>query len=89
VLLASGTTYGLPPITDSSAPRLVGSTWTTVVDKGNQAWGQWHPYFGSSHAGGANFCLADGSVQLISYTVDDKVFRLLSLASDGQAVSVN
>ncbi len=89
VLLSNGTFYGLPPISDLRAPKLVGSTWTTVVDKGNQAWGQWHPFFGSSHAGGANFTMVDGSVQFVSSVVDDKVMRRLSLTNDGETVSPN
>lgn len=88
-VLANGTAYGLPPIADMQAPWLNGSAWTTVVDKGAQAWGQWHPYFGSSHSGGANFTMADGSVQFISSTTDEKVMRSLSLTADGGSVSLN
>lgn len=87
-LLSDGTFYGIPPISDNDAPKLIGDTWTTVVDKGGRSWGQWHPFFGSSHPGGANFCMADGSVQFISQTVDDKVFRRLSLTNDGESVSL-
>ena len=87
-LLSDDTFYGIPPISDNDAPKLVGSTWTTVVDKGNRSWGQWHPFFGSSHPGGANFCMADGSVQFISHTIDDKVLRGLSLTNDGESVSL-
>ena len=87
-LLDDGTVYGLPPISDKEAPSNASGTWTTIVDKGGRSWGQWHPYFGSSHPGGANFCMADGSVQFISQTVDDKVFRALSLTNDGEAVQL-
>ncbi len=86
--LYNNVTYGLPPISDNDAPKTVNSVWTTIVDKGGYAWGQWHPFFGSTHPGGTNFCLADGSVRLITETVDDKVFRRLSLANDGEAVEV-
>ncbi len=80
--------YGLPPISDNDAPKNVNGTWTTVTDKAGRAWGQWHPYFGSSHPGGTNFCLADGSVRLISETVDDIVFRKVSLSNDGESVEL-
>lgn len=82
----SGLAYGLPPIPDSAAPRRVSGTWTTIVDRGGRSWGQWHPFFGSSHPGGVNFCMADGSVRLVSYNVDHEVFRRLSLTNDGLPV---
>ncbi len=85
---SSGLAYGLPPIPDTSAPRRVSGTWTQITDLGGRTWGQWHPFFGSSHPGGVNFCMADGSVRLISFTVDAGVFRRLSLTNDGEAVQV-
>ena len=80
--------YGLPPISDVDAPHSVSGTWTTITDKAGRSWGRWHPYFGSPHPGGTNFCLVDGSVRLISQTVDDEVFRRLSLANDGEPVEL-
>jgi prepilin-type N-terminal cleavage/methylation domain-containing protein/prepilin-type processing-associated H-X9-DG protein len=80
--------YGLPPISDNDAPKVVSGVWTEVVDKAGRAWGQWHPFFGSPHPGGTNFCLADGSVRFISQTVDDQIFRRVSLANDGEAVEM-
>lgn len=80
--------YGLPPIPDAMAPSNDSGAWTTVLDKGNISWGQWHPFFGSSHSG-VTFAMADGSVQLISFTIDADVFRRLSLTNDGQAVTLN
>ena len=41
--------------------------------------------FGSSHPGGFNAAMADGSVQFLSYTVDQAVFSYLGHRSDGQA----
>ncbi|NLS92561.1 MAG: DUF1559 domain-containing protein [Planctomycetaceae bacterium] len=84
----SGVYYGLPPISDEEATKDVNGTWTTVTDKSGYAWGQWHPFFGSSHPGGTNFCLADGSVRLISTTVDDEIFRRASLTNDGETVEL-
>ena len=85
---SSGLAYGLPPIPDRTAPRRVSGTWTTITDLGGRSWGQWHPYFGSSHPGGVNFCMADGGVRLITFTVYAEIFRRLSLTNDGQAVAL-
>jgi prepilin-type N-terminal cleavage/methylation domain-containing protein len=40
--------------------------------------------FGSSHTGGLNICLVDGSVRLLSYAISRQTFSLLGNASDGQ-----
>src|SRR5262249_36137889 len=40
--------------------------------------------FGSSHPNGVNAVLADGSVRVISFTIDRRTFRLLGNKSDGQ-----
>jgi prepilin-type N-terminal cleavage/methylation domain-containing protein/prepilin-type processing-associated H-X9-DG protein len=40
--------------------------------------------FGSSHPGGLNALLADGSVHFISYSINGVTFRLLGNESDGQ-----
>lgn len=42
--------------------------------------------FGSSHPGVFLISLADGSVQNISYSIDDRVFQRLGQISDGQPV---
>ena len=86
---SDGTVYGIPPISDIDASMSVGGTWTTIVDKGGRSWGRWHPFFGSSHSGGTNFCLADGSVRFISETVNDETFRRLSLTNDGEPVELD
>lgn len=87
------TAYGLPPMPDGSLPHPVDvtnpdGTWTSITDLGGRSWARWHPFFGSRHPAGANFCMADGSVRLISFTVDAAVFRSLSLTHDGGSVSV-
>jgi prepilin-type N-terminal cleavage/methylation domain-containing protein len=81
-----GTEYGLTPIPDSKAPYNPGSGWTTVVDFGGQTWGQWHPFFGSSHPGGINACLVDGGVRFLSFSIDHQIFRRLCLSDDGEFV---
>ena len=84
--LRSGVAYGIPPIPDIEAPHRVGGVWTAIVDRGGLTFTQWHPFFGSSHPGGINACFADGSVRLISFTVDDEAFRRMSLTDDGLSV---
>jgi prepilin-type processing-associated H-X9-DG protein len=44
-------------------------------------------HFGSSHADGVNAVFADGSVHLVSYTIDAAVFSYLGNKSDGQTVN--
>ncbi len=48
-----------------------------------------HRRFGSSHAGGFNAALADGSVQTIGYEVDPKIFERLGNKNDGEAFSLD
>jgi prepilin-type processing-associated H-X9-DG protein len=40
--------------------------------------------FGSSHTGGLNVCLVDGSVRFISYAISQRTWSLLGNAADGQ-----
>jgi prepilin-type N-terminal cleavage/methylation domain-containing protein/prepilin-type processing-associated H-X9-DG protein len=44
--------------------------------------------FGSAHSGGGNFVLCDGSVQMISYSVDPQLFRYLGNRMDGKTVEL-
>jgi len=84
-LLADGTTYGITPLHDSKTTiRNSDGTFTSVVDKGGRSFKQWTPFFGSSHDGGLNVCMADGSVRVISYHVDHQTFRRVSLSNDGE-----
>lgn len=82
---ALSTGEGLRPIPDSAAP--VPPDWTTGP-LAPHSFGRWHPYFGSSHPGGINACMADGSVRHINFTVEAEVFRLISLTDTGEAVSL-
>lgn len=79
---------GLPPIADSRAPRLEGSTWIVAQTKHGNRFNQWHPFFGSSHTSGMNGGFADGSVQFLSFSIDAEVFRRLSLVDDGETVTI-
>jgi prepilin-type N-terminal cleavage/methylation domain-containing protein/prepilin-type processing-associated H-X9-DG protein len=49
--------------------------------------GQGKKRFGSSHTGGFNAAFADGSVRLISYSINVTTFSYLGNKSDGQAIS--
>jgi type II secretory pathway pseudopilin PulG len=52
---------------------------------GNQCHGQ----FGSSHSGGINSVLLDGSVQFLPYRIDLTTFRALCNGKDGKSFSLN
>lgn len=82
---SAGNPYGLPPIPDLQAPSP--PSWS-VTDSRGVTWGQWHPFFGSPHRGGANFCLADGSVRMIMFTVDNETFRRLATSNDRLPVTM-
>jgi prepilin-type N-terminal cleavage/methylation domain-containing protein len=45
--------------------------------------------FGSSHSGGFNTVLADGSAHFISYSIDPTTFRYLGNKGDGQAIDLS
>jgi len=49
----------------------------------------WSNKFGSSHFGGFNAVLSDGSVRLIRHTVDPEVFRRACLTRDGLVVNTD
>lgn len=42
--------------------------------------------FGSSHIGGCNFAMCDGSVRAISYSVNPIAFQLLGIRNDGKVI---
>jgi prepilin-type N-terminal cleavage/methylation domain-containing protein/prepilin-type processing-associated H-X9-DG protein len=54
---------------------------------GSNATGQFR--FGSSHPGGINAVMTDGSVRFIKYTVDPRTFRLLGNKTDGMIVGAD
>ncbi|MDZ7617231.1 MAG: DUF1559 domain-containing protein [Patescibacteria group bacterium] len=72
-LSADGTTG--PPGPDSLAP-----------DQGSST--LWIQRFGSSHAGGFNGVMADGSVRSISYSIDLETFRRICVRNDGLPVTI-
>ncbi|MCC9607074.1 DUF1559 domain-containing protein [Blastopirellula sp. JC732] len=77
----------LPPISDRDAPN-PNNSWQfgkAGLDLG--LYGEWHPYFGSSHSAGLNAVLADGSVRFIAYTIDGTTFQNACLSDDKQTIS--
>jgi prepilin-type processing-associated H-X9-DG protein len=44
--------------------------------------------FKSNHTGGANFLFGDGSVRLVSQTIDHRTYQLLGCRNDGQAANL-
>jgi prepilin-type processing-associated H-X9-DG protein len=50
----------------------------------NAQFGDGAGLFGSSHTGGINVCLVDGSVRFSSYAISPRTFSLLGNVSDGQ-----
>lgn len=76
---AHHTGIGLTPIPDFQGPHAKNG-W---ADPKSLGYGRWHPYFGSSHAGGVNMCMADGAVRVVSFSVDGETFRRASLAKSG------
>lgn len=48
-----------------------------------------HGRFGSSHSGGMNPCLADGSVRFIRFAVSQSTFQNLGVRNDGNVVNMD
>lgn len=88
----TGTYTPMPPISDSQAPRVeTDGSWTysqKIPLFANGTFSKWHGYFGSSHPGGTNFVLADGSVHFIPETIDGQSMQRLTLADDGEVVTL-
>lgn len=84
---AHQTQGGIPPIPDAQAPN--GDNGWAAVPGLPFTYGQWHPYFGSSHPAGVNACMADGSVRMFAFSVDRDLFRRLALTDSGEPVSLD
>ncbi|MCS7305512.1 MAG: DUF1559 domain-containing protein [Thermoguttaceae bacterium] len=74
-----------PPLSDAVHPSECG---TNETDPSNTSAACWVSRFGSSHPGGFNVALADGSVRPLSFSIDLQIFRWLCVRNDGQAVSL-
>jgi prepilin-type N-terminal cleavage/methylation domain-containing protein len=75
------------PVADDQAPSLNGHCQNPSTPKtgGNL----WRRMFGSSHPGGVNAVLGDGSVRFIKFTVDPSIFRRMSVIDDGEPLSAD
>jgi prepilin-type processing-associated H-X9-DG protein len=49
----------------------------------------WRRMFGSSHPGGSNVVLCDGSVRFLKFTIDPNAMRRLSVIDDGEILSAD
>ena len=73
--------YHFPPKsdTDPSIPKT-----GTVANPNDGTTNVWRRYFGSSHTGGLNAVMGDGSVKFISFNVDPLAFMRACVIDDGQ-----
>ena len=49
----------------------------------------WRRMFGSSHSGGSNVVLCDGSVRFLKFTIDPSAMRRLAVIDDGEPLSAD
>ncbi|QDV32924.1 DUF1559 domain-containing protein [Tautonia plasticadhaerens] len=79
--------YHFVPIPDSQAPSFNGqcSTPPSPTTGGTL----WRRMFGSSHPGGLNVLLGDGSVRFVKFTIDPSAFRRLAVIDDGEPMSAD
>lgn len=74
-----------PPASDDYHPPECGSNEQNASDTSKACWVS---RFGSSHPGGVNVALADGSVRGIAFSIDLQTFRWLCVRNDGNPVTV-
>lgn len=70
------------PVADQQAPSLNGYCQSPPSPKTGT--NLWRRNFGSSHPGGMNAVLGDGSVRFIKFSVDPTAFRKISVIDDGE-----
>jgi prepilin-type N-terminal cleavage/methylation domain-containing protein len=75
------------PVPDQAAPALNGfcATPSSPTTGGNL----WRRMFGSSHPGGINAVLGDGSVRFLKFSIDPSTMRRLSVIDDGEPMSAD
>ncbi|WP_250846925.1 DUF1559 domain-containing protein [Aquisphaera insulae] len=77
------------PVSDFKAPIFRGEACATPPDMTDTTNNLWRRMFGSSHPGGVNVVLGDGSVRFIKYSVSATTFRQLSSIDDGGVMSAD
>jgi prepilin-type processing-associated H-X9-DG protein len=75
------------PVSDQQAPALNGHC--NDPSTPNTGGTLWRRMFGSSHPGGLNCLLGDGSVRFIKFTIDPSAFRRLAVIDDGEPMSAD
>lgn len=73
--------YHFPPMSDTD-PKMLKTGTPAAPNNGTST--VWRRYFGSSHTGGLNAVMGDGSVKFISFTVDPTAFMRACVIDDGQ-----
>jgi prepilin-type N-terminal cleavage/methylation domain-containing protein/prepilin-type processing-associated H-X9-DG protein len=76
--------YDCDPLRVATAPQGGSGGWMPAQDQPGAGANSFA--FGSAHAVGLNMAFCDGSVQVISYTIDPNVHSYLSNRSDGQQI---
>jgi prepilin-type processing-associated H-X9-DG protein len=79
--------WHFPPVPDALAPSLSGFCSTPSSPKTGGT--LWRRMFGSSHAGGANALLADGSVRFLKFSIDRSTMRRLAVIDDNEPLSAD
>ncbi|HVL11193.1 MAG TPA: DUF1559 domain-containing protein [Gemmata sp.] len=69
------------PRPDSEAPQVINSSGGTVTI--------WNQQFGSSHSGGMNALLCDGSVRVVNFSVDANAWAAACSRNGGETIPLN
>jgi prepilin-type N-terminal cleavage/methylation domain-containing protein/prepilin-type processing-associated H-X9-DG protein len=75
------------PIPDAQAPSLKG--FCDTPSNPNTGGTLWRRMFGSSHSGGINVVLGDGSVRFVKFSVNPSAFRKLAVIDDGEPLAAD
>jgi prepilin-type N-terminal cleavage/methylation domain-containing protein len=77
------------PLSDFKTPIFRGEACAVPPDYSDKTNNLWRRMFGSSHPGGLNTLVGDGSVKFIKFTVDPGAFRKLAAIDDGEVLSAD
>jgi len=79
--------FHFPPVADATAPSLNGHCQNPSSPKTGGT--LWRRMFGSSHPGGINAVLGDGSVRFLKFNIDPGTMRKLSVIDDNEVLSAD